>query len=132
MMPDERTHEVLVAREFARIIGKHVWEEVTDDAMIDEIIERIPKFKTTITDYYRITDMWYEKDSGYLYVKTARPGIIIGVKGANIDAISEKCKKLAEKRNWKFTGIKLKEDLYPLEEDLLEPMNSYFAARENY
>jgi predicted metal-dependent RNase len=121
-----------VGRELAKIIGQHLWEEITDSACIDEIEERIPLFKRSMEENYCISDVWYDGKEGFLFVKTSRPGIIIGVKGANIDAISERCSKWATANSIKFKGIRLREDLHPLKDDLLYPMHRYMASYPRY
>jgi len=120
-MKNGLTEEQAVGRLFLREYSDFVWKNHTEALMIDES----PPLKEIRDELEcaRISDIWY-KDK-FVYIQLNRPGILIGVKGSNIDKIDKVFKDWANRVNIPYKGIKLKEDMYPLSDDLMNCLISF-------
>jgi ribosomal protein S3 len=78
--------------------------------------------------HYEITDMWYNNE--VLYIKTSRPGILIGVKGENINAILHQLQTNCKIKEYPIKSIKLIEDKKPLKYEL-ESVLLYYRIMNN-
>jgi len=125
-MNNELTASQEMGRRFLQTISDFIWHKHTESQMIDEE----PPFKKIREELlaYKITDIDFDSDEGILYIKLARPGVFIGVKGENVNAITEFIKKRMAKTN--FGRIKLIEDRKPIEDDLLSSLYSYQLMTE--
>jgi hypothetical protein len=114
--------EKAVGRIFLRELSNFVWEKY-DDRLVDER----PKFKEIEKELsdYGITDMTYNVSTQILTINSFRPGVLIGVRGSNIDQIDKHFKKYAAKNNIPYKTLKLNEDKCPFQDDLMYSIISY-------
>jgi hypothetical protein len=114
-------NEEALGRFFLRALSDFVWEKY-DDFLIGET-PRLIEIEKELRNYC-ISSIKYNKDHNVV-IKLSRPGLIIGMRGANIHAIQDFMKKRAEKYGIPFGCIRLEEDTTPLEDDLLYSIYTY-------
>jgi len=73
---------------------------------------------------YGISDMWYDPTTLKVVILTQRPGVFIGIRGSNFNAVDEDFKKFAKENGIAYDGIKLIEDTDPFENSLYYPIYS--------
>jgi hypothetical protein len=109
-------------RIFARALSEMFAERYIASSLLDEENDQIRKAQYEIRQL-AITNILYE--DGVVYIKTQRPGVIIGLRGADFDQYTEFFKQVAEKYNLPFKKIQLIEDTVPFEDDLMYGVNLY-------
>jgi predicted metal-dependent RNase len=121
----ELTPESAVGREFLKELSNYIWNKHCDNlfAYEDPPLNEINKH---LLDY-SITDIYYDFETQELVIWTNRPGIMIGVRGSEYEALNNHLKKWSSEVNLSFKKIKLKEDIYPLVNDLLYTSNLYLV-----
>ena len=116
------TKEQIIGRYFLKKMSEFVYKRFEEQrAFIDEDIP-FQKVKAELENY-EITDIFYSDQQ--LFIKLVRPGVLIGVKGNNIAAIEKHLKEEGDKVNLKIEGLKIIEDTYPLQGDLLSCLNRH-------
>jgi hypothetical protein len=113
-----------IGRLFLRQLSDFVWEKY-DDRLVDEPAD-VPKITKELKDY-GITDMTFDLETNQLIITSKRPGILIGVRGSNIKAIEDNFRIFAEKYGIVFEGIKLLEDFFPFDDDLMYSIRLYMG-----
>jgi hypothetical protein len=120
----EKAIGLVLLGELSRIL---FYEHVECELPGDEDIS-IVNYKKEI-DSYCIGDSWYEEP--YLYISTARPGVLIGCRGSNIYKLESSIIEFADEHGLPLLGIKLKEDKDPFINYLYKGWYSY-QMRHDY
>jgi len=115
--------ETAVGRMMLNEISNCVWEQHTNHLFIDEKPDTAEIERELM--YYGIHEAWYNPEDSKLHLLLSRPGVLIGVKGSNLDIITNHLKAWAKKNKLKFKGIKIIEDRYPIKDDILSSVISY-------
>jgi hypothetical protein len=115
---------------FGRLLLGHLSEVLFHEYIMSELpgdeAESIQKYMEELKSY-RISHVEY--DDEYFIIHTARPGILIGVKGANIKRLESIIFEFSKKENFPFKGIKIKEDKDPLDEYIYKGYHNYCIGR---
>jgi len=121
--------EQILGRAFLRELSMFVFDRINAGKLVDEKIELDAVNREL--NAYGITDAIYDSETAMLLVHTSSPGILIGVRGENIQAIDTALKTWAKGRGIPFEGICIREDMYPLINDLTWSVNSYLIATDD-
>jgi ribosomal protein S3 len=103
-----------IGYEYAKQLSFAVYDAFVDNTL-EMTLEKIEKAIKRIR-LYGITDMWYK--DGVLYIMLSHPGVFIGVKGNEINTITEQLKRTWKIEDYPISKIKLIEDIKPLSEQL--------------
>jgi ribosomal protein S3 len=109
-----------VGRLFAVEYSKHMFEKYKGEGIHPDINNI-----TKAIHCARITNVWYDFETKRVYFQMERPGIFIGVRGADIDATTKFLEAWAKEVKIPFEGIKIKEDLYSLNRALEDSVYTY-------
>jgi len=121
-LEDGLTEEEVIGRMFLRQLSNFIWNKHNEGNLVDELYFKEVKQEL---ENYRITYVSYNNETQKFILKSARPGVIIGVRGSNIDKIDKHLFNWAKEEKIPYSGIALKEDRNPLENDINYSLNMF-------
>jgi len=117
-----------LGRLFLRKLSQYTFEKYATGLLFDEEPDLVAIHNEL--NAYRITHVEYEFTSRKVILKMVRPGVFIGVKGSNFEAIHQVWKDYAFELDLPFDGIKIVEDTMSLDDDLHCSVNGHILLRD--
>jgi len=114
-------------RSMLQIISMYVYEKHTDGCLIDEIDDAIPIVEKELRNY-KITNAVLD-DEGYLYITTGNYKYFIGDEMDNINKLKKFIEKKAIKNDILFKDIRVKEDKFPIINDILYYKKQHYRIK---